>query len=297
MESVDEPPQSLQYEELLEVVTHAVHKLKIDRPAEQQTEPRRGKLDIPLHSVSHSTVKVHVAVLSAYHSPLDGNTVGKQPLVIRFLCGALRMRPPVRSRVPTWDLAVVLEALCKPPFEPIEEISDRHLSLKTTVLLAITSLKRVGDLQALSVAPSYLDFAPGLAKAFLYPRAGYTPKVPITAPRPVILHAFHPPPFWDSDQAKLKCMCPVRALEVSLLPGLPATKHTTSTHLSRQSRPVTSPLASPCLWGSRHTPLEVWHTPLEVWRPPRPSLQVSLFWTSATLRVGPPHSPLSGSTA
>ncbi len=30
LESVDEPPQSLQYEELLEVVTRAVHKLKID---------------------------------------------------------------------------------------------------------------------------------------------------------------------------------------------------------------------------------------------------------------------------
>ncbi len=53
--------------------------------------------------VSHSTVKVHVAALSAYHSPLDGNTVGKHPLVIRFLRGALRMRPPVRSRVPMWD--------------------------------------------------------------------------------------------------------------------------------------------------------------------------------------------------
>ncbi len=144
-----------------------------------------------------------MAALSAYHSPLDGNTVGKHPLVIRFLRGALRMRPPVRSRVPTWDLAVVLEALCiPPPFEPIEETSDRRLSLKTTFLLAITSLKRVGDLQALSVAPSYLDFAPGLAKAFLYPRAGYTPKVPTTAPRPVVLQAFHPPPFRDSDQAK-----------------------------------------------------------------------------------------------
>ncbi len=45
MESVDEPPQSLQYEELLEVVTRAVDKLKIDWPAEQQTESRGSKLD------------------------------------------------------------------------------------------------------------------------------------------------------------------------------------------------------------------------------------------------------------
>ncbi len=73
----------------------------------------------------------------------------------------LSLRTPVRSRVPPWDLAVVLETLCKAPFEPIEEISDRLLTIKTAFFLAISSLKRVGDLQALSVAPAYLDFAHG----------------------------------------------------------------------------------------------------------------------------------------
>ncbi len=57
-------------------------------------------------------------------------------------------------------------------------------------LIAISSLKGVADLQALSVAPSYLDFAPGLAKASLYPRVGYVPKVPSSTPRPVVLQAF-----------------------------------------------------------------------------------------------------------
>ncbi len=57
-------------------------------------------------------------------------------------------------------------------------------------LIAISSLKGVGDLQALSVAPSYLDFAPGLTKAFLYPHAGFVPKVPSSTPRLVVLQAF-----------------------------------------------------------------------------------------------------------
>ncbi len=259
--------------------------------------------------VSHSTVKVHVAALSAYHSPLDGNTVGKHPLVIRFLRGALRMRPPVRSRVPTWDLAVVLEALCKPPFEPIEEISDRHLSLKTTFLLAITSLKRVGDLQALSVAPSYLDFAPGLAKAFLYPRAGYTPKVPTTAPRPVVLQAFHPPPFRDSDQVKLNCMCPVRALDtyvhratqwrrsdqllVCVGPprrGLPASKHTISRWIVETITACYESSGLPSPLGVKA------HSTRGVAASKAFSAGVPVR-TSATLRVGPPRPPLSGSTA
>ncbi len=161
----------------------------------------------------HSTLRVYVVAIAAYHAPMGGQSVGKDPLITRFLRGVMRLRPRVWSRVPPWDLAVVLEALCKPPFEPIKEVSERLLTLKTVLLLAISSLKRVGDLQALSVAPSFLDFAPGLAKAFLYPRAGYVPKVPSSVPRPVVLQAFCPPPFREPDQEKLNCMCPVRALD------------------------------------------------------------------------------------
>ncbi|KAI2648975.1 Transposon Ty3-G Gag-Pol polyprotein [Labeo rohita] len=72
--------------------------------------------------LSHSTLKVYVAAIAAYHAPLGGLSVGKDPLVTRFLCGTLRLRPPVRPCVPSWDLSVVLEALCRPPFEPVEEI-------------------------------------------------------------------------------------------------------------------------------------------------------------------------------
>ncbi len=161
--------------------------------------------------LSHSTLRVYVAAIASYHAPVGGQSVGKDPLIIRFLRGVLRLRPRVRSRVPPWDLAVVLEALCKPPFEPIEQVSERLLTLKTVLLLAISSLKRVGDLQALSVAS--IDFTPGLAKVFLYPRVGYVPKVPSSVPRPVILQAFCPPPFREPNQEKLNCMCPVRALD------------------------------------------------------------------------------------
>ncbi|KAI2645232.1 ORF V: Enzymatic polyprotein [Labeo rohita] len=128
--------------------------------------------------LTHSTLKVYVAAIAAYHAPLGGLSVGKDPLVSRFLRGALRRRPPEHSRFLSWDLSV-----------------------------------RVGDLQALSVAPSFLDFAPGLTKAFLHPRPGYIPKVPSSAPQPVILQAFCSPPFWEPAQQKLNCMCPVRALD------------------------------------------------------------------------------------
>ncbi len=56
-------------------------------------------------------------------SATPGHPGGNDPLITRFLRGVMRLRPRVRSRVPPWDLAVVLEALCIPPFEPIEEVS------------------------------------------------------------------------------------------------------------------------------------------------------------------------------
>ncbi len=37
------------------------------------------------------------------------------------------------------------------------------------------------------MAPTHLDFAPGMAKAFLYPRPGCVLKVPSSAPQPIVL--------------------------------------------------------------------------------------------------------------
>lgn len=163
--------------------------------------------------LSHSTLKVYVAALAAYHAPSSGGSLGRHPLISRFLRGTLRLRPAVRTRVPAWDLAIVLEGLSLAPFEPIEEVSEKFLTLKTILLLAISSLKRIGDIQALSVAPSCLEFAPGMVKAFLCPRPGYVPKVPTNLVGPIALQAFCPPPFLTSDQRKLNLLCPVRALD------------------------------------------------------------------------------------
>ncbi len=185
------------------------------QPAQPSQLPDWYSAGVPegptLRRVDSLHLEGFVTSITAYHASLDGQSVGRKPLVTRFLRGALRLRlrPSVRSRVPPWYLAVVLEALYRHPFEPIEEISDHHLTLKTTFLLAISSLKRLGDLQALSVAPYHLHFVPSMAKAFLYLRTGYVAKVPSSAPQPIVLQPFCPPPFWEPDQQKHNCMCPV----------------------------------------------------------------------------------------
>ncbi len=135
------------------------------------------------------------------------------PLVSNFLCGTLRLRPAARTRVPTWDLAIVQQGLSLAPFKPLEEVLAKFLTLKALFLLAISSLKRIGDLQALSVAPSCLEFATGMVKAFLHPRPGYVPKFPANVAKSIMLQVFCPPPFQNAGQERHNLLCPVRALD------------------------------------------------------------------------------------
>ncbi len=69
---------------------------------------------------SHSTLKVFVAAIAAFHAPIAGQSVGRDNSVVRFLKGARRLNPPRPLTVPTWDLPTVLRALKGPPFEPLQ---------------------------------------------------------------------------------------------------------------------------------------------------------------------------------
>lgn len=117
------------------------------------------------------------------------------------------------TRVPASDLAIVLEGLSVAPFEPIETVKEKFLTLKTAFFLPITSLESAGGLQALSVYPTCLAFAPGMVKPFIYSKPGYVTKVPSNVLQPIVFQAFCLPPCRDQDQEKLKPVCPVRALD------------------------------------------------------------------------------------
>ncbi|KAL0150355.1 hypothetical protein M9458_054357, partial [Cirrhinus mrigala] len=99
--------------------------------------------------LSPSTLKVYVAAIAAYHDAVDGASLGKHQLIVRFLRGARRVNPPRPHLVPSWDLSVTLQGLREAPFEPLASVELKHLSLKTALLTALASIKRVVNLQAL----------------------------------------------------------------------------------------------------------------------------------------------------
>ncbi|KAL0163688.1 hypothetical protein M9458_039441, partial [Cirrhinus mrigala] len=109
-------------------------------------------------------------------------------------------------------LDVVLLGLRRDPFEPLDSVELKYLLLKTSLLNALTSIKRVGDLHALSVNESCLEFGPADSHVTLRPQPSYVPKVPTTPFRDQVvnLHAL-PPEEVDPDLALL---CPIRALHI-----------------------------------------------------------------------------------
>ncbi|XP_075948857.1 uncharacterized protein LOC142951249 [Anarhichas minor] len=163
-----------------------------------------------------STIKVYLAAISACHVGFGEKPAGQHPLVCRFMKGARRKLPVSRPLVPLWDLLLVLEALSQHPFEPMETVGMKFISLKTVLLLALTMAKRVSDLHALSTRPSCLQFAPGRTKVCMRPNPAFVPKVvePTYSCPTVELSAFHPPPFSSEEEQRLNTLCPVRALHV-----------------------------------------------------------------------------------
>ena len=77
-------------------------------------------------------------------------------------------RPRTTPVLPQWDLGVVLEALSKPPYEPLREASFKHLTLKTVFLLAMASAGRRSELHVLRFDKNYIQFKPKGAGVTLY---------------------------------------------------------------------------------------------------------------------------------
>ncbi len=183
-------------------------------------DPRRCTIGVVLsflqerleRRLSPSTLKVYVAAIAAHHDAVDGRSLEKHDLIVRFLKGARRMNPSRSPLLPSWDLSIILAGLQRGPFEPLDSVELKFLSLKTALLTALTSIKRVVDLQAFSVSEECLVFGPVYSPVVLRPRPGYMPKVSTTPFRDQVVN-LQALPSEEADPA-LALLCPVRALRI-----------------------------------------------------------------------------------
>ena len=163
-----------------------------------------------------STLKGMVAAIAACQSGVVSPPISEHPLVRDFLKASKRKSATAKPLLPSWDLSLVLDALCGPPFEPLEDLELRVLTFKTVFLLAITTAKRVSDLHALSVHSECLSFDGDGKSVRLQPNPVFVTKTQRVASY-VRLEAFHPPPFSSEQDRRLHNICPLRSLSHYIL--------------------------------------------------------------------------------
>jgi integrase len=156
-----------------------------------------------------TTITVYRAAISSVHKGWRGFSVGESPELSRLIKNFFQERPSRKSLLPSWSLPLVLAKLTQHPFEPLEQCSPRLLTMKTALLIALASGRRVGDLHALSIEEGNLRWEPYGVR--LIPRLNYLAKNEsmVRRAKPIFIPSFS---VYATEGEDLK-LCPVRALK------------------------------------------------------------------------------------
>lgn len=116
----------------------------------------------------YSTLNGYRSAISAYHAGVGGVKIGQHALVTSILTGFFNRRPQKPKYTETWDVAAVLKTV--KAWGPNTGLSLKKLSLKTTMLMALSSASRVSELASLDISyrqdkgSEILFSIPGLTK-------------------------------------------------------------------------------------------------------------------------------------
>ena len=120
------------------------------------------------HGLSPRTIKGYRTCIGSVLNRTGKTRVVLHRTISDMIASMELQRPRATPVLPQWDLGVVLEALNKPPYEPLREASFKHLTLKTVFLLAMASAGRRSELHALRFDQNYIQFKPKEAGVTLY---------------------------------------------------------------------------------------------------------------------------------
>jgi len=98
----------------------------------------------------YCSLKSYHSAISSVHAKVDGESVGQHPLVMRILKGAFNERPPLPRYSNFWDVGVVLRYLKQ--LGANGSLTLRLLTIKSTMLLALTRPSRSVDLSKLDIS-------------------------------------------------------------------------------------------------------------------------------------------------
>ena len=146
-----------------------------------------------------------------------GSSISNSRELSRLISSFHRDRPKIDTHIPPWDLSLVLTALTKAPFEPLEETSMKHLTLKTVFLLALASGKRRSEIH--SWLFKSILFNSDDSKVTVSPSPAFLAKNQLASEgpssiQPVVIPALSP--LLAPDLTEDRSLCPLRCLKIYL---------------------------------------------------------------------------------
>ena len=98
--------------------------------------------------LEYSTIGSHRSAISAFHDPIENKKIGEHPRVSALMTGVFNQRPPQPRYTFIWDVETVLIYLRSQPED--NDLSNKLLTLKLVLLIALTSASRASELTNLN---------------------------------------------------------------------------------------------------------------------------------------------------
>ena len=139
------------------------------------------------------TIKGYRSAISSTISACGSRTEFSDSQELSSLIRSFQLeRPPQRKVAPQWNLSLVLQALLKPPFEPISKCELKFLTLKTVFLVALASGRRRSELHALCFDSHHFRQNQDQSMVTLYPDINFVAKTQAldAVAEPIKLKAF-----------------------------------------------------------------------------------------------------------
>lgn len=99
--------------------------------------------------LGYSSINTAKSALSSILGYVDKCSIGQHPLIIKFMKGVSKLRPPMSRYSVTWDANKVLELFTS--WEDNEVLCIKKLSIKLVSLMALTTAQRVQSLAAINI--------------------------------------------------------------------------------------------------------------------------------------------------
>ena len=102
-----------------------------------------------LRGLEYRTIRTHRSVISAFHNPIGNIRVDNHPRVSALMSGIFNMRPPQIEYPFILEVGTILDFLRKHPGNDL--FSDKLLTLRVSMLLALLSASRLSEITNLKV--------------------------------------------------------------------------------------------------------------------------------------------------